>query len=60
MMLLDIFFQTGYNYIEFLTNKKTIQQFGLNKAYPYLVFNYDEYTTDRASGMSKKSIPFTS
>lgn len=47
-------FQTGYNYIEFLTNKKTIQQFGLNKAYPYLVFNYDEYTTDRASGMSKK------
>ena len=47
-------FQTGYNYIEFLTRKKTIQQFGLNNAYPYLVFNYDEYTTDRTSGMSKK------
>lgn len=47
-------FQTGYNYVDFLTNKKTIEQFGLNKAYPYLVFNYDEFTTDRTSGMSKK------
>lgn len=47
-------FQTGYNYIEFLTSKNTIKQFGLDYAYPYLVFNYDEYTTDRASGMSKK------
>lgn len=47
-------FQMGYNYIEFLTNRNTIQGFGLNNGYPYLVFNYDEFTTDRTSGMSKK------
>lgn len=47
-------FQMGYNYIDFLTSQDTINEFGLNNAYPYLVFNYDEYTTDRTSGMSKK------
>lgn len=47
-------FQTGYNYIEFLTSRKTIKEFGLSNGYPYLVFNYDEFTTDRTSGMSKK------
>lgn len=47
-------FQMGYNYIDFLTSQDTIDQFGLSNAYPYLVFNYDEFTTDRTSGMSKK------
>lgn len=47
-------FETGYKYIEFLSNNKTIEKYEMIGGYPYLVLNYDEYTTDRHSGMSKK------
>jgi len=51
---IDYIFNTGYNFIEFLSNKDVINKYELNDGYPYLVFNYDEFTTDRHSGMSKK------
>lgn len=47
-------FSIGYDYIKFLSDEKIIKEFGLDGGYPYLVFNYDEFTTDRHSGMSKK------
>ena len=47
-------FTTGQEFIKFLSEKEVIEKYGLNGGYPYLVFNYDEYTTDRHSGMSKK------
>lgn len=47
-------FGTGYKYIKFLSNREIIEKYGLDGGYPYLVFNYDEFTTDRHSGMSKK------
>lgn len=47
-------FGTGYKYIKFLSNNGVVEKYGMEGGYPYLVFNYDEYTTDRHSGMSKK------
>lgn len=47
-------FGTGYKYINFLSDNKIVEKYGMEGGYPYLVFNYDEYTTDRHSGMSKK------
>lgn len=47
-------FGTGYKYISFLSDNTIIEKYGMEGGYPYLVFNYDEYTTDRHSGMSKK------
>lgn len=47
-------FGTGYKFIEFLSDKETVEKYGMDGGYPYLVFNYDEFTTDRHSGMSKK------
>ena len=47
-------FGTGYKYIKFLSDRDIVDKYGMNGGYPYLVFNYDEYTTDRHSGMSKK------
>lgn len=47
-------FGTGSKYIKFLSDSKIIEEYELNGGYPYLVFNYDEFTTDRHSGMSKK------
>ena len=47
-------FGTGYKYIKFLSDDSIVDKYGMNYGYPYLVFNYDEYTTDRHSGMSKK------
>lgn len=47
-------FGVGYDYIKFLSDKNVIEKYNLEKGYPYLVFNYDEFTTDRHSGMSKK------
>ncbi len=47
-------FSVAYDYIEFLSDNQIIKKFGLEEGYPYLVFNYDEFTTDRHSGMSKK------
>lgn len=47
-------FGTGYKYIQFLSDNKIIDKYEMNGGYPYLVFNYDEFTTDRHSGMSKK------
>lgn len=47
-------FGVAYDYIEFLSDEQIIRKFGLEEGYPYLVFNYDEFTTDRHSGMSKK------
>lgn len=47
-------FGTGYRFIKFLSNKDVVEKFGMDGGYPYLVFNYDEFTTDRHSGMSKK------
>ena len=41
-------------FIKFLSNKEIVEKFGMDGGYPYLVFNYDEFTTDRHSGMSKK------
>lgn len=51
---LHYIFTMGYRYIQFLSNPSVLEKYGLDKGYPYLVFNYDEYTTDRHSGMSKK------
>lgn len=47
-------FGVGYDYISFLSDNEIIKKYGLENGYPYLVFNYDEFTTDRHSGMSKK------
>lgn len=47
-------FGVAYDYIDFLSDKEIIKKYGLENGYPYLVFNYDEFTTDRHSGMSKK------
>ncbi|MBQ8132748.1 MAG: hypothetical protein IJ193_09685 [Bacilli bacterium] len=47
-------FGTGYKFIKFLSDPEVIEKYGMEGGYPYLVFNYDEYTTDRHSGMSKK------
>lgn len=47
-------FSTGYKYIQFLSDKNIIKKYQMDGGYPYLVFNYDEFTTDRHSGMSKK------
>lgn len=47
-------FSIGYDYIKYLSNERVIEEYGLDGGYPYLVFNYDEFTTDRHSGMSKK------
>jgi len=47
-------FGTGYKFISFLSDPDVVEKFGMEGGYPYLVFNYDEYTTDRHSGMSKK------
>ena len=47
-------FETGYKFIKFLSDKDVVEKYGMEGGYPYLVFNYDEFTTDRHSGMSKK------
>lgn len=47
-------FGTGYKFIKFLSDKEVVDKYGMDGGYPYLVFNYDEFTTDRHSGMSKK------
>lgn len=47
-------FGTGREFIRFLSDKEVVDRYGLEGGYPYLVFNYDEFTTDRHSGMSKK------
>ena len=44
----------GYKFVDFLSSPDVVRQFGLNDGYVYLVYNYDEFTTDRTSGMSKK------
>ena len=47
-------FGTGYKFIKFLSDPEVVEKYGMEGGYPYLVFNYDEFTTDRHSGMSKK------
>lgn len=47
-------FDVGYDYLKFISDSTTIKKYDLENSYPYLVFNYDEFTTDRHSGMSKK------
>lgn len=47
-------FGIGYEFIKFLSDPKIIKKYGMDKGYPYLVSNSDEFTTDRHSGMSKK------
>lgn len=47
-------FGTGYKFIEYLSDYSILKKYNMKDGYPYLVFNYDEYTTDRHSGMSKK------
>ena len=47
-------FSTAYKFIDYLSDPTIIQRYDMNRGYPYLVFNYDEFTTDRHSGMSKK------
>ncbi len=47
-------FNIGYDYIDFLSQPEIIEKYELHNGYPYLVYNYDEFTTDRHSGMSKK------
>lgn len=44
----------GYNFIDFVSNPINVANFDMEGGYPYLVYNYDEFTTDRHSGMSKK------
>jgi len=44
----------GYRFVDFLSNPDIVRNFGLDDGYMYLVYNYDEFTTDRTSGMSKK------
>lgn len=47
-------FGTGYNFINYWSNPDNILKYDMDGGYAYLVFNYDEFTTDRHSGMSKK------
>lgn len=47
-------FGTGYDFVRFYSDKDNIEDLGMDGGYLYLVFNYDEFTTDRHSGMSKK------
>lgn len=47
-------FTTGYDFVRYFSQKDNIDEFGMDGGYVYLVFNYDEFTTDRHSGMSKK------
>lgn len=44
----------GYEFIDFIGSPNNASNFGMLGGYPYLVYNYDEFTTDRHSGMSKK------
>jgi hypothetical protein len=47
-------FELAYQLIQFLSSQYTIDRYGTEEGYPYIVYNYDEYTTDRGSGMSLK------
>lgn len=51
---INYIFGSGYDFIKFYSDKGNIDEFGMDGGYAYLVFNYDEFTTDRHSGMSKK------
>lgn len=44
----------GYQFVDFLSDPEVVRRFGLSDGYMYLVYNYDEFTKDRTSGMSKK------
>ena len=48
-------FGIGYEYIKFFGDPSVIERYNMLGGYPYLVYNYDEFTTDRHSGMSKKA-----
>ena len=45
----------GYKFVEFLSNPTIVKKYGMNDGYMYFVYNYDQYTTDRHSGMSNKN-----
>lgn len=47
-------FGTGFDFIDYWSNSDNILKYDMDGGYTYLVFNYDEFTTDRHSGMSKK------
>lgn len=47
-------FGTGFDFIDYWSNPDNILKYDMDGGYTYLVFNYDEFTTDRHSGMSKK------
>ena len=45
----------GYKFVEFLSRPEIVKKYGLDDGYMYFVYNYDQYTTDRTSGMSNKN-----
>lgn len=47
-------FGTAYKFIEFMSDQRVVDKHEMLGGYPYFVYNYDEFTTDRHSGMSKK------
>lgn len=47
-------FGTGLDFIKFYSKPENVLNFSMDGGYAYLAFNYDEMTTDRHSGMSKK------
>ena len=47
-------FKIAFQYIQFISNPRVTKKYGLQNGYAYLVYNYDEHTIDRESGMSIK------
>lgn len=45
----------GYKFVKFLSNPEVVRKYGLDDGYMYFVYNYDQYTLDRHSGMSNKN-----
>ena len=53
-LAIDKILETAFKYIQFVNVASNVEKYGLIGGYPYLVYNYDEFTFDRYSPPTHK------